>query len=90
MTHLELNQLIQECPESPYFTRDDWFTREDEAREIVVKFLEKSMFGNQGPHVEVSASLEHSTPSKELEKRSFEADQGASNGNDKTVNQIQV
>ena len=73
MTHLELNKLIQECPESPYFARDDWSTREDEAREIVVQFLDRSMFGNQAPHVEVSPSLEQSIPSRSLEERSFEA-----------------
>ena len=24
MTHMELNLTLQECPESPYFARDDW------------------------------------------------------------------
>ena len=28
MTHEELNLVLLECPESPYFARDDWETTE--------------------------------------------------------------
>lgn len=32
MTHLELNQVLQECPESPYFTWEKFETTENQAR----------------------------------------------------------
>ena len=91
MTHLELNLLLQECPESPYFGRDDLQTSEDEARDIVLRLVERSMFGNQEPHLEVSASKEQSNASCSLERREFEAIQRASGSNDEAEdNQIQA
>ena len=53
-----------ECPESPFFATDNWLTGEDEARSLVLGLIEKSMFGVQAPHLEVSPSQEDSRNSR--------------------------
>ena len=58
MTHMELNLFLQECPESPYFARDDWQTDEPGARSLVLAFVEKAKFGSYEPLHEATPSIE--------------------------------
>ena len=58
MTHPELNLLLQECPESPYFATDDFETTEKSARQLVLEFVERARFGHHAPLVEASQSQE--------------------------------
>ena len=58
LSHAELNRLIQECPESPYFVRDDFETSEESARKLVLEFVERARFGSHAPLAEASQSQE--------------------------------
>lgn len=58
MSHPELNLLLQECPESPYFATDDFETSEESARKLVLEFVERARFGYHAPLVEASQSQE--------------------------------
>ena len=49
MTHKELNLVLQECPESPYFTWDKFETKENQARQIVLAFIERARYGRYLP-----------------------------------------
>ena len=69
MNHAELNLVLQECPESPYFARDDWRTNEEEARKLVLGFVEQSSFGSQGPLIEANPSKESSNKSDSKESK---------------------
>ena len=60
MSHRELNKVLQECPESPLFARDDFETSEKSARNLVVKFVEQANFDGHDPHLEVNSSEEQS------------------------------
>ena len=60
MTHRELNLVLQECPESPYFARDDFQTTEDFARKLVVAFVDRTNFNSQGPLLEADSVYESS------------------------------
>ena len=60
MTHLELILVLQECPESPFFARDDYNLNENEARRQVLAFVERSNFDSHQPHEEVSPLKEKS------------------------------
>ena len=50
--------MLQECPESPYFARDDFSTEEDEARNLVLAFFERARFGSHTPLREATPSCE--------------------------------
>ena len=63
MSHLQLNRVLQECPESPYFNRDDFSTGETQARNLVLAFVERVHFGNLEPLPESSPSEEYSAAS---------------------------
>ena len=69
MTHEELNRVLQECPESPFFVEDDWDTSETEARKAVLAMIEKARFGNFRPLREVSFCHEESIYSSQDEER---------------------
>ena len=58
MSHAELNLLLQQCPESPYFARDDFETSEESARKLVLEFVERARFGYHEPLAEASQSQE--------------------------------
>ena len=58
MTHRELNKVLQECPESPYFALDDFSTSEKEARSLVIAFVEHSSFNGHLPHLEANSDSE--------------------------------
>ena len=58
MSHPELNLLLQECPESPYFATDDFETSEESARKLVLEFIERARFGSHAPLHEASQSQE--------------------------------
>ena len=60
MTHKELNLVLQECPESPYFARDDFQTTENFARKLVLAFVERTNFDSHGPHIEAESAYESS------------------------------
>ena len=60
MTHRELNLVLQECPESPYFARDDFQTSENFARRLVLAFVERTNFDSQGPLDEADSVFESS------------------------------
>ena len=49
MTHEELNEVLQECPESPYFTWDEFETTESQARKIVLAIVERARHGSYLP-----------------------------------------
>ena len=53
--------LLQECPESPYFARDDFETTFELARNLVLEFVERSRFGSRQPLPEASQSNEQSS-----------------------------
>ena len=71
MTHRELNLVLQECPESPYFARDDYSTEEAEARKLVLEFVERAKFGCFSPLLEASSSKEGSQESINYDPRKF-------------------
>ena len=75
MTHRELNLVLQECPESPYFARDDYETEEEEARKLVLEFVERAKFGNFHPLLEANSSKEGSQESVGQNSRKFLANQ---------------
>lgn len=60
MTHQELNLVLQECPESPYFLRDDFETSYAFARKLVLAFVDRSNFDSHEPHHEADSSEESS------------------------------
>lgn len=61
MTSMELIIVLQECPESPYFARDDFETSELEARKLVLSLVERSNFSGHDPHLEANSSSESSS-----------------------------
>ena len=69
MSHPQLNRVLQECPESPYFNRDDFSTGEAPARNLVLAFVEMVHFGNLEPLPESSPSEEYSAASIMSEKK---------------------
>ena len=58
MTHHQLMAVLQECPESPYFGRDDYNLTEDKARKLVLAFVERTNFNCHAAHIEVDSSNE--------------------------------
>ena len=58
MTHQELNLTLQECPESPYFFKDNFETNEAQARRLVLAFVERARFGGHFPVRESTKSEE--------------------------------
>ena len=60
MNHEQLNLLLQQCPESPYFAKDDFQTSEQQARNLVLAFVERARFGSEGPLREATPSNEES------------------------------
>ena len=60
MNHRELNLVLQECPESPYFARDDFETNCALARKIVLAFVDRSNFDCHEPHLEANSSKKSS------------------------------
>ena len=73
MNHEQLNLLLQECPESPYFARDDYETTEEQARNIVLACIERARFGSEGPLREATPSNEESFPSNSSEEQKHRA-----------------
>ena len=63
MSHAELNLVLQECPESPYFAKDDWRTTKQQARKLVLDFVGRVSFGSEGP-----AQKPHETPAAKANK----------------------
>ena len=61
MTHHQLMSVLQECPESPYFGRDDYNLTEEKARQLVLAFVERANFNSHAAHVEVDSSNENSS-----------------------------
>ena len=61
MNHMELVLTLQQCPESPYFARDDFNTTEAEARKLVLAFVERRSFSGHEPHLEANPSSEYSS-----------------------------
>ena len=58
MTHHQLMSVLQECPESPFFAKDDFNLTEIEARRLVLDFVERTNFNCHMPHIEASLSKE--------------------------------
>lgn len=60
MTHAELNQVLNDCPESPFFASQRLRSSEAEARDLVLRFVERAKFGDLLPHIEASPEEEQS------------------------------
>ena len=60
-SHQELNLLLQECPESPYFAKDDFETTKEGAKRLVLGIIEGANAGALVPLPEASQSKEKSS-----------------------------
>ena len=61
LTHEELNLVLQECPESPYFATDEFETTKAQAKSLVLEMIDRAKFGDLQPLPEASQSQEKSS-----------------------------
>ena len=67
MSHMQLNIVLQQCPESPYFARDDFETTEAKARELIISLVERYNFSSHDSHKEANSSSESSSEASQSE-----------------------